>query len=138
LRLAVPHGHRKTTTLVAGLRNTGTVAPLVVDGSINGAWFEAYVGQVLVPTLKPGDVVILDNLSSHKRPAAEALIEAAGLDIATDQTTCHFGLRQHDPLAFKRKRQLIRQSAARAYKGCPSTDPVPDSSAGAGRPVEQE
>lgn len=54
------------------------VAPLVIDGPINGEWFEAYVGQVLVPTLKAGDVVILDNLSSHKRPAARALIEAAG------------------------------------------------------------
>lgn len=76
--MAIPHGHRKTTTLVAGLRNTGMVAPLAVDGPINGAWFEAYVGQMLVPTLKPGDVVILDNLSSHKRPSTQALIEAAG------------------------------------------------------------
>lgn len=76
--MAIPHGHRKTTTLVAGLRNTGMVAPLIVDVPINGAWFEAYVGQVLVRTLKPGDVAILDNLSSHKRPAAQALIEAVG------------------------------------------------------------
>ncbi|AHK45878.1 putative carboxy-terminus of transposase for insertion sequence NGRIS-7g [Ensifer adhaerens OV14] len=75
--MGFPHGHRKTTTLVAGLRNTGMVAPLVIDGPINGEWFEAYVAQVLVPTLKPGDIVILDNLSSHKRPAARALIEAA-------------------------------------------------------------
>lgn len=74
----LPHGHRKTTTLVAGLRNTGMVAPLVIDGPINGEWFEAYVGQVLVPTLKPGDVVILDNLSSHKRWAAREIIEAVG------------------------------------------------------------
>jgi len=78
LRMGYPHGHRKTTTLVAGLRTCGIVAPLVIDGQINGEWFEAYVGQVLVPTLKPGDIVILDNLSSHKRPAAKALIEAAG------------------------------------------------------------
>lgn len=70
--MGFPHGHRKTTTLVAGLRNTGMVAPLVIDGPINGEWFEAYVAQVLVPTLKPGDIVILDNLSSHKRPAARA------------------------------------------------------------------
>ena len=77
-RMGFPHGHRKTTTLVAGLRNTGMVAPLVIDGPINGDWFEAYVAQVLVPTLKPGDIVILDNLSSHKRPAARELIEAVG------------------------------------------------------------
>ncbi|MGF2225887.1 transposase [Brucella sp. NF 2653] len=52
--------------------------PLVIDGLINGEWFEAYVGQVLVPTLTPDDIVILDNLSSHKRPAAREIIEAAG------------------------------------------------------------
>ena len=57
LRMGFPHGHRKTTTLVAGLRSTGMVAPLVIDGPINGEWFEAYVAQVLVPTLKPGDVI---------------------------------------------------------------------------------
>ncbi|KAB2729707.1 IS630 family transposase [Brucella intermedia] len=78
LRMGFPHGHRKTTTLVAGLRNTGMVPPLVIDGPINGEWFEAYVGQVLVPTFKPGDVVILDNLSSHKRLAAREIIEAVG------------------------------------------------------------
>lgn len=78
MRMGFPHGHRKTTTLVAGLRSTGMVAPLVIDGPINGEWFEAYVAQVLVPILKPGDVVILDNLSSHKRPAAREMIEAAG------------------------------------------------------------
>ena len=59
LRMGFPHGHRKTTTLVAGLRMTGMVAPMVLDGPINGDWFEAYVAQVLVPELRPGDVVIL-------------------------------------------------------------------------------
>ena len=76
--MGFPHGHRKTTTLVAGLRSTGMVAPLVIDGPINGEWFEAYVAQVLVPTLKPGDVVILDNLSSHKGPRVRELFESAG------------------------------------------------------------
>jgi hypothetical protein len=60
LRMGFPHGHRKTTTLVAGLRMTGMVAPMVLDGPINGDWFEAYVTQVLVPELRPGDVVIMD------------------------------------------------------------------------------
>ncbi|RZL72451.1 MAG: IS630 family transposase [Sphingomonas sp.] len=78
LRMGYPHGHRKTTTLVAGLRMTGMVAPMVLDGPINGDWFEAYVGQILVPDLKRGDVVIMDNLSSHKRDSVRALIEAAG------------------------------------------------------------
>jgi transposase len=57
---------------------TGVVAPMVLDGPINGDWFEAYVTQVLVPDLKPGDVVIMDNLSSHKRASVRELIEAAG------------------------------------------------------------
>ena len=65
LRMGFPHGHRKTTTLVAGLRMTGMVAPMVLDRPINGDWFEAYVAQVLMPELQPGDVVIMDNLSSH-------------------------------------------------------------------------
>ena len=65
LRVGVPHGRWKTTTFVAGLRLSGVVAPFVLDGPINRAAFEAYVEQVLVPALRPGDVVILDNLSSH-------------------------------------------------------------------------
>src|SRR5881275_2361739 len=78
LRVGVPHGRWKTTTFVAGLRTSGVVAPLVLDGPINRAAFEAYVEKVLVPELRPGDVVILDNLSSHKGPRVRALIEAAG------------------------------------------------------------
>ena len=78
LRMGFPHGHRKTTTLVAGLRMTGMVAPMVLDGPINGDWFEAYVAGVLVPELRPGDVVIMDNLSSHKRTSVRELIEQAG------------------------------------------------------------
>ena len=76
--MGFPHGHRKTTTLVAGLRMTGMIAPMVLDGPINGDWFEAYVAQVLVPELRPGDVVIMDNLSSHKRAAVKERIETAG------------------------------------------------------------
>ena len=78
LRMGFPHGHRKTTTLVAGLRMRGMIAPMVLDGPINGDWFEAYVGQVLVPELRRGDIVIMDNLSSHKRASVRELIEAAG------------------------------------------------------------
>ena len=78
LRMAVPHGHWKTTTLVAGLGARGVVAPWVLDGPINGDAFETYVCKVLVPELKRGDVVVMDNLSRHKRPEVRALIEAAG------------------------------------------------------------
>ena len=76
--MGYPHGHRKTTTLVAGLRMTGRVAPMVLDGPINGDWFEAYVTQVLIAELQPGDVVIMDNLSSNKRASVRERIEAAG------------------------------------------------------------
>ncbi len=78
---AVPHGHWKTTTFVGGLRLDGLVAPLVFDGPINAAAFEAYVEQFLVPELRPGDIVVMDNLSSHKRPKVAALIEAAGASL---------------------------------------------------------
>ena len=78
LRMAVPHGHWKTTTLVAGLGARGVVAPWVLDGPINGDAFETYVRRVLIPELKRGDVVVMDNLSSHKRPEVRALIEATG------------------------------------------------------------
>jgi transposase len=78
LRMGVPHGHWKTTTFVAGLRTTGIVTPLVLDGPINGEAFEAYVQQVLVPTLRKGDIVMMDNLGSHKGVAVRTAIEAAG------------------------------------------------------------
>jgi len=75
---AIPHGHWKTTTFVAGLRQDGMVAPMVVDRPMNGDIFQAYVEQMLVPTLKPGDIVIMDNLAAHKRAGARKAIEDAG------------------------------------------------------------
>lgn len=81
LRAAIPHGHWKTTTFVAGLRNTGMVAPMVLDGPINGAAFQAYVEQVLIPELREGDIVIMDNLGSHKGPSVRAAVEAAGANL---------------------------------------------------------
>lgn len=81
LRVGVPYGHWKTTTFVAGLRTTGMTAPFVLDGPINRLAFEAYVENVLTPELKPGDVVIMDNLSSHKGPRVRDMIEAVGARI---------------------------------------------------------
>ena len=75
---AVPHGRWKTSTLIAGLRHDGIVAPLVIDHPMNGTTFRAYVEQFLAPTLAPGDVVIADNLSCHKNAGARAAIEARG------------------------------------------------------------
>ncbi|UBS32863.1 IS630 family transposase [Altererythrobacter sp. N1] len=115
LRMGFPHGHRKTTTLVAGLRMTGMVAPMVLDGPINGDWFEAYVTQVLVPELRPGDVVIMDNLSSHKRAAVREKIEAAG-------ATLRF-LPPYSPdfnpieKAFSRLKAMLRKIGERTVSG---------------------
>ncbi len=77
-RAAVPHGHWKTTTFTAGLRVDGLTAPMLLDGPMNGAAFLAYVEQVLVPTLVPGDLVIMDNLPAHKVAGVKEAIEAAG------------------------------------------------------------
>ena len=81
LRAAVPHGHWNTTTFVAGLTMRGMISPFVLSGPINRAAFETYVEKVLVPELRPGDIVIMDNLSSHKGPRVRAMIEAAGAEL---------------------------------------------------------
>lgn len=78
LQAKVPHGHWKTMTFIAALRVDAITAPVVFDQPINGEWFKAYVEQVLAPTLKPGDVVIMDNLSSHKGKAVRTAIRKAG------------------------------------------------------------
>src|SRR3569833_1350759 len=77
----VPFGHGKTSTFVAALRWDGVTAPAVFDGPINGCKFTAYVNQVLVPSLRPGDIVVLDNLGSHKGAAARQAIECAGAEL---------------------------------------------------------
>jgi transposase len=76
-----PCGHWQTHTVVAGLRLEGLMAPAVFDGPIDSATFRAYVEQVLVPTLRPGDVVVLDNLAVHKQPEIQGAIEAAGAHV---------------------------------------------------------
>ena len=78
VRDKAPHGHWKTLTFLAALRHDRIDAPCVLDGPINGRIFHAYVEQVLVPTLSPGDVVILDNLGSHKSQAVRRTIRKAG------------------------------------------------------------
>jgi transposase len=113
--MGFPHGHRKTTTLVAGLRLDGMVAPMVLDGPINGDWFEAYVAHVLARTLRPGDIVVMDNLSSHKRAAARAIIEARGAELRF--------LPAYSPdfnpieMAFSKLKALLRKAAARTVDG---------------------
>lgn len=75
---AIPHGHWKTTTFIAALRHDRITAPCVFDGAINGERFLAWVEQALVPTLTPGDIVVMDNLGSHKVAGIREAIEAAG------------------------------------------------------------
>lgn len=111
---SVPHGHWHTTTFLAGLRTTGLVAPLVLDGAINGAAFLAYTEQFLVPTLQPGDVVVLDNLSSHKVSGVREAIEAAGATLLY--------LPPYSPdlnpieLAFSKLKRLLRDAAERTVE----------------------
>ena len=115
LRMGFPHGHRNTTTLVAGHRLDGMIAPMVLDGPINGDWFEAYVAQVLLPALRPGDTVIMDNLSSNKRASVRAMIEAKG-------ATLSFLLPYSpDPnpieMALAKLKALLREAAERTLDG---------------------
>jgi transposase len=111
---AVPHGHWHTTTFVCGLRTTGLVAPLVLDGAINGAAFLAYIEQFLAPTLRPGDIVVLDNLSSHKVSGVREAIEAVGASVLY--------LPPYSPdlnpieLAFSKLKRLLREAAARTVE----------------------
>jgi transposase len=78
----VPWGHWKTTTFLAGLRTGGLTAPLVIDGAVTAERFEAWVRQHLIPTLRPGDIVIMDNLACHKRAGVKRALEAAGCTVA--------------------------------------------------------
>ena len=106
-----PHGHWKTTTLIAALGISGMRCSTVVDGAVNGDVFEAFVEQVLVPDLRPGDVVIMDNLSSHKRRRIRELIEDAGAHLVF--------LPAYSPdlnpieLVFAKVKQLLRSMACR-------------------------
>ena len=78
---SVPWGHWKTTTFVAGLRLDQIAAPAVFDGPMDGDSFRAYIEQCLVPTLRPGDIVVMDNLASHKVAGIKPAIEAAGAEL---------------------------------------------------------
>jgi transposase len=115
LRASIPHGHWKTTTFIAGLRLSGMVAPMVLDGPINGLAFQAYVDQVLAPELREGDVVVMDNLGSHKGAGARSAIEAAGAKLLY--------LPPYSPdlnpieNAFAKLKVLLRTAAERTVEG---------------------
>ena len=111
LRAEIPHGHWKTTTFVGGLRLSGLGAPMVLDGPMTGAWFRAYAEPVLVPTLAPGDVVILDNLPCHKGSAVRRAVDAAGASLLfLPPYSPDFNPIEN---AFAKLKALLRKTAAR-------------------------
>ena len=108
---AIPHGHWRTTTLVAALGRRGMRCSMTLDGPVNRDAFEAFVDQVLAPSLAAGDVVVMDNLSSHKGPRVRDLIAAAGATLVY--------LPPYSPdlnpieMAFSKLKQLMRSAAHR-------------------------
>lgn len=110
----VPHGHWKTTTFVAALRSDGLTAPMVLDGAINGPTFLAYVRQQLVPTLRCGDIVVMDNLAAHKVAGVREAIEAVGAQLVY--------LPPYSPdfnpieLVFSKLKWLLRSAAAKTQE----------------------
>src|SRR5450631_2806788 len=114
LTAKVPHGHWKTTTFLAALRHDRIEAPWVLDGPIDGDSFRTYVEKVLVPSLKPGDIVILDNLGSHKGKAVRQLIRSAGAKLIF--------LPKYSPdlnpieQVFAKFKHLLRKAAARTLE----------------------
>jgi transposase len=115
LRMSIPHGHWKTTTFIGALRLSGMTAPMVLDGPINGRAFQAYVDQVLVPELKPGDLVIMDNLGSHKGAGVRAAIETAGAKLLyLPPYSPDFNPIEN---AFAKLKALLRKAAERTVEG---------------------
>ena len=110
----VPQGRWRTLTFLAALRSDRIDAPCVIDGPINGASFLAYVEQMLVPALKPGDIVIIDNLGSHKGKAVRHAIRAAGAKL--------FFLPPYSPdlnpieQVFAKLKTLLRKAAERTIQ----------------------
>jgi transposase len=111
----IPHGHWQTTTFVGALRATGITAPMVLDGAMDGAAFELYVREVLVPTLSSGDIVVMDNLPAHKRSQIRVAIEAVGAQLMY--------LPPYSPdlnpieMAFAKLKTLLRQAPERTRDG---------------------
>lgn len=110
-RAPIPHGHWKTTTFVGALRLCGLTAPMTLDGAMHGTAFLAYVEQVLVPTLRPGDIVVMDNLPAHKPTAVHRAIKRAGAELRF--------LPPYSPdfnpieMAFSKFKAILKKAAAR-------------------------
>jgi transposase len=108
---SAPHGHWKTLTLVAALRINGLTAPYVIDGAMDGPSFLAYVEHILVPTLRKGDIVFMDNLRTHKIDGVRQAVEAVGAKVRY--------LPAYSPdlnpieMAFSKLKTALRKGAAR-------------------------
>jgi transposase len=111
---AVPFGHWKTTTFTAGLRLNGLAAPFLLDGPMDGDAFLAYISQVLVPELKPNDIVIMDNLPAHKVKGVRQAIEAADASlISLPPYSPDLNPIEH---AFSKIKAILRKAAARTIE----------------------
>ena len=110
----IPHGHWQTTTFVGALRATGITAPMVLDGAMDGAAFELYVREILVPTLSSGDIVVMDDLPAHKRSQIRVDIEAVVAQLMY--------LPPYSPdlnpieMAFAKLKAALRKAAARSLE----------------------
>ena len=115
LRMGAPHGHWNTTTFIGALTLRGMIAPFVISGPINRAAFEAYVDKVLIPELRPGDIVVMDNLSSHKGPRVRDLIGAVGAELMFPPPYSQ----DFNPIenAFSKMKALLRKAAERSVDG---------------------
>ena len=115
LNAKVPHGHWKTTTFIAGLRVDAITAPLVIDAPMNGQIFLAYIEQFLAPTLRPGDIVIMDNLPAHKVTGVREAVEAVGASLRY--------LPPYSPdlnpieMVYAKLKALLRKAAERSIDG---------------------
>lgn len=115
LRVSVPHGHWKTTTFIGALTLRGFIAPFVIDRPINRISFETYVEKVLLPELRPGDVVVMDNLSSHKGPKVREMIESVGARLKyLPPYSPDFNPIEN---AFSKLKTLLRKAAERSISG---------------------
>ena len=115
IRGFAPHGHWRTLTFLAALRCDHLTAPCVIDGPIDGVSFFAYVEQILIPTLKPGDIVVIDNLGSHKAKRVRTALRAAGVSLLF--------LPPYSPdlnpieQVFAKLKALLRTAAERSVEG---------------------
>ena len=111
---SIPHGHWKTTTFVGGLRLSGMTAPMVLDGPMHGAAFRAWVEQMLAPSLKPGDIVVIDNLPAHRVAGVREAIEVKGASLRY--------LPPYSPdfnpieMIFSKLKAFLRKAAARTIE----------------------